>query len=434
MGHIVLLFFSFFTEAVILWQYTDSLFTPSHNNRIRLAVLSAFYTFLFFISFLEQIGINIVCFFVINTVFVYTFFNLKWFLSIFHSAILTAIMGISELAVFGIMSRFFPHFLIEASVGFVFFTIFSKIFFFAIIYILIHIFKDKQEYRQHCNHSELLLMLIPVSSIFIMFTFLAIGETSSFAAPIDFMVTICAMFLLMMNLLIFGINQYNQKKAQEFIDMQLLLQKESDSVEYYEMLLAQNENQSILIHDIKKHLHSIKLLNEKKASEQIDSYIQQLMESSDLKETAKICDHEMLNAILCRYQRQCNDKHIVFHTDIRSGTVQNISPYDLTSLFCNLMDNAVESAQNIPDSFIELTVQKKENSSFIIIIVINSCRNTPVYDQNGTPISYKKGNGRHGFGIKSIQKIVKQYHGNLEMYYDNHSGTFHTIITLKEKS
>ena len=34
--------------------------------------------------------------------------------------------------------------------------------------------------------------------------------------------------------------------------MQLLLQKESDSVEYYEMMLSQNENQSILIHDIKK--------------------------------------------------------------------------------------------------------------------------------------------------------------------------------------
>lgn len=84
------------------------------------------------------------------------------------------------------------------------------------------------------------------------------------------------------------------------------------------------------------------------------------MESSDLKETSKICDNEMLNAILCRYQRQCNEKHIVFHTDIRSGTVQNIYQHDLTSLFCNLLDNAVESADNIPDSFIELTVQKRK--------------------------------------------------------------------------
>ena len=432
MEHIVLLLFSFFTEAVILWQYTSNIFTSSYGSKIRLALLSALYTILFLLSLLKQTGLNVVSFFVFNTVFLYVLFKLKLLLALFHSAIVTAIMGISEIAVFGIISRFFPHFLLETDAGLVFYTVFSKIFFFAVIYLLIHLFKGKKLNQEQYGHSEILLMLIPVSSIFIIFTLLSIGETSAFAPPIDFLVTICAVFLLMVNLLVFGINQYNQKKSQEYADLQLLLQKESDSVEYYEMMLAQNENQSILIHDIKKHLQSIKLLNEKHDSDKINAYIQQLMESSDLRETTNICDNEMLNAILCRYQRQCNDKHIHFHTDIRSGTVQYIYQHDLTSLFCNLLENAMESAENIPDSFIELTVQKKENSPFVIIILINSCQNTPVYNQEGVPVSHKSDNGRHGFGIKSIKKVVKQYHGNLQMYYDNDSGTFHTIITLKQ--
>ena len=100
---------------------------------------------------------------------------------------------------------------------------------------------------------------------------------------------ISAVLLLLINLLVFGITQYNQKKSREFTEMQLLLQKESDSAEYYKMLLSQNENRSILIHDIKKHLQSIKLLNEKGESEKIDAYILQLMDASDLKETARIC-------------------------------------------------------------------------------------------------------------------------------------------------
>ena len=432
MEHIVLLLFSFFTEAVILWQYTSNLFTSSYGSKIRLALLSALYTILFLLSLLKQTGLNVVSFFVFNTVFLYVLFKLKLVLALFHSAIVTAIMGISEIAVLGIISRFFPHFLLETDAGLVFYTVFSKIFFFAVIYLLIHLFKGKKLNQEQYGHSEILLMLIPVSSIFIIFTLLSIGETSTFAPPIDFLVTICAVFLLMVNLLVFGINQYNQKKSQEYADLQLLLQKESDSVEYYEMMLAQNENQSILIHDIKKHLQSIKLLNEKHDSDKINAYIQQLMESSDLRGTTNICDNEMLNAILCRYQRQCNDKHIHFHTDIRSGTVQYIYQHDLTSLFCNLLENAMESAENIPDSFIELTVQKKENSPFVIIILINSCQNTPVYNQEGVPVSHKSDNGRHGFGIKSIKKVVKQYHGNLQMYYDNDSGTFHTIITLKQ--
>jgi len=40
MEHIILLFFSFFTEAVILWQYASSLFTSSYSNKIKLALLS----------------------------------------------------------------------------------------------------------------------------------------------------------------------------------------------------------------------------------------------------------------------------------------------------------------------------------------------------------------------------------------------------------
>ena len=326
MEYIILLIFSFFTEAVILWQYAASLFSPSHSGKKRLTLLSVLYVLLFFLSLLGQTWLNIISFFVINTVFLYIMFNLKLLLALFHSAILTAIMGISELAVLGMISRFFPHFLLEASVGLVFYTVFSKITFFAVVYLLSWLFKGNKAAQEPYGHSEILLMFIPLSSILMMFTLLSIGETTAYAPPVDFLVTICAVFLLLVNLLVFGINQYNTKRSQEYADLQLLLQKESDSVEYYEMMLAQNENQSILIHDIKKHLQSIRLLNEKNDSDKINDYIQQLMESSDLKETTKLCDHEMLNSILCRYQRHCNDKHIIFHTDIRSGTVQHIYP------------------------------------------------------------------------------------------------------------
>ena len=119
MEYIILLIFSFFTEAVILWQYAASLFSPSHSGKKRLTLLSVLYVLLFFLSLLGQTWLNIISFFVINTVFLYIMFNLKLLLALFHSAILTAIMGISELAVLGMISRFFPHFLLEASVGLV---------------------------------------------------------------------------------------------------------------------------------------------------------------------------------------------------------------------------------------------------------------------------------------------------------------------------
>ena len=85
-----------------------------------------------------------------------------------------------------------------------------------------------------------------------------------FIAPINIMVTLSTVLILFINLLVFGMNQYNHRRNIEFTDMQLLLQKEADSAEYYKMLLSQTENRNILIHDIKKHLQTIKLLNEKR--------------------------------------------------------------------------------------------------------------------------------------------------------------------------
>ena len=48
MEYIILLIFSFFTEAVILWQYAASLFSPSHSGKKRLTLLSVLYVLLSF--------------------------------------------------------------------------------------------------------------------------------------------------------------------------------------------------------------------------------------------------------------------------------------------------------------------------------------------------------------------------------------------------
>ena len=154
------------------------------------------------------------------------------------------------------------------------------------------------------------------------------------------------------------------EKNMEFTEMQLLLQQEPDK---------------------------------------IGTYIRRLILSSDLKECSRLCDHEMLNSILCRYMQQCTDSHITFHADI------------------------------VPDSFIEINTSKYEKTSFVAITVINSCRKNP-FSGKGRQLSTNKTDKiRHGFGLKSIHKTVSKYQGNMQMYYNDDTLTFHTIITLKQQ-
>lgn len=432
MEYVLILFFSFLVEAIIAWQYAESLFTPKYTIRSRILLLGTLYFILFLFSLLQQPYLNLLLFCVANILFLYIPFKITLPLAFFHSLILTAIMAMSELAPTGIIMKLFPHFFRTDTLGLALYGIISKSIFFIIVYLATILLKPKDKQRENFDRSCLFLILIPISSIFVMFTFLVIEETISLVFPATIMVTFCAVLLLLSNLLVFGIDQYNQKKSREFTEMQLMLQKEADTAEYYEMLLSQYENQNILIHDLKKHLQSIELLNEKGKNEKITAYIQSLMNGSDLKETSRICDDAMLNAILSRYQRQCKEKGIDFHADIRSNAFVHLHQNDLTSLFCNLLDNAVEAAEHIPDSFIELTAQKKENLPFVVLVLINSCRIMPKCDPDGYPISNKPDKTRHGFGIKSIRKVVKQYQGDMQMYYDTDSATFHTIITLKQ--
>lgn len=433
MKNAICYFFSYLVEAIILWQYTSNLFSFRHGTKTKIFTVGSLYSILFLACLLENRRLNSVLFLLANFIFLVTQCCLKWYSAFFHSAIFSSILGMCELMVYGIISHFTPHFFAKASLfhTLTIHAIFSKIMAFTIIYILIHALKGKKHISQQYDKSIFLLALIPLTSIFVMMTFISIGEFTTFPPYIEWMITLSAVFLLFINLLVFGINQYNQKKSLEFTEMQLLLQRESDSAEYYKMLVTQNENQSILIHDIKKHLQSIDLLNEQKEREKIHAYVHQLLHSSDLKESSRLCDHDMLNAILCRYQRQCRNSHIAFDADIRSGTTDFIADNDLTSLFCNLMDNAVEAATGIPESHIEIRTSQKERTPFVVLTLVNSCRSNPFSETTGQLITNKSNSHRHGFGIKSISKTVKKYHGDIQMYYHDETATFHTIIMLK---
>ena len=137
-------------------------------------------------------------------------------------------------------------------------------------------------------------------------------------------------------------------KRQEYASLQLLLQREQDISEYYKTLITETENKNRFIHDIKKHLQSIAILNQNGEAEKIDSYINTLINSSELQTSVRLCNHELLNAIFCRYLMQCRKDNIDFRTDIRKDTCTFLNETDMTSLFCNLLDNALEAARYIP--------------------------------------------------------------------------------------
>ena len=164
-------FFSFLVEAIILWQYSSDLFPAKRTPQRKLAVLCSLYFILFCVSLFESIWLNIILYFFLNLIFLMTQCYLNWYTAVFHSSILAAVMTMSELVVYGITKRFAPHFLDNGREFYhlLFFSVFSKLIFFAVAYILMHLMRNPKKDTGQYDKSFFIIFLNTQTSKYIMF-------------------------------------------------------------------------------------------------------------------------------------------------------------------------------------------------------------------------------------------------------------------------
>ncbi len=425
----------YFVEGIILWQYCSRLFVPKTNVPIRIFLLSILYSTLAVIFTIKSVNINALLFLCANFIFMLFAYNVSYISALFHSLLTTVIMGLTELAVANFLPDMLGNYFVSPDFkqNFVVHAILSKSLYFLILYFISHILSPSTEQKQPIKKELLLLLIIPFLSVWIAISLLHNCITYQFPDSVNRSIIICSFILLVINLMTWIIYGYMQRKNRDFTRMQLQLQKEQDTTEYYKMLSQQHENQQILIHDIKKHLHSLEILNEQGQNERISAYIKQLINSSNFESTTYFCNNDVLNAILCRYASICKKIPLIFSADIRSGSIDFINDDDITSLFCNLLDNAVTAAQNYPNGYVELSAYSREDTNMTIISMVNSCRVNP-FDKNGKLRSTKKDSFKHGFGLKSVERIVSCYNGEMQYYYNAEDYTFHMIIIMKKTS
>lgn len=424
----------YLVEALIFLIYCDNLlYTKGTLTIRRYALVLTGYITMFAFSFFKSVIANFLSFFLINLLLIFILYQTTIFMAAFHSILLTIMMGMSELICDSTLLHISHNFFTTITVNFPLFVLYasvSKFLYLIVILIIATKSKKNKDNPSPATSGDFMLFIIPAFSSFIMLTFTFIGYYATFSKWIGQMIAISTFLILIINICVFSFYRYSKNRQQQFYELQLQLQRESDMFKYNKILMGQSENQHILIHDIKKHLNSLSYLNQQHAYEKIDSYIAHLLDSSSLKTSLKVCDHPLLNAILYRYQAMASEKGIHFYTDIRSKCLDFMSENDLTSLFCNLLDNAFEAASLADSGRMELTVSRANHDAPVLITLVNSCLQSPFSSKKGNLSIKRKNSPFHGFGIKSIQNIVTGYHGDISMYYKDDDHTFHTIITL----
>lgn len=368
--------------------------------------------------------INVLFSIIANLVFSVCFFKTKPIRAGFYSIIIVSLSSFIEYIIIFIVSSYSNLYIAEyesKTILLVIEIIVSKILYFFVVMILLH-FIQKDNKILKVPTAFYIFPLITLVSV-ICFWHVSLNQHLEFKNQI--ILGIVSILLLLATLFVFFSFQANAQKERKL----LLLQQERDKIKtditYYEILEKQNNNLRTYAHDAKKHLSAIKNLNN---NPEIDIYISEMYES--LSEYCKVSHsgNHTLDVVIDKYVTECDLNNITFEFDIKNNNLSQVEPYDLVAILGNLLDNALEAAEQSQDKMVSIETDFRNN--FSVIIVSNSCDKNPQLSNSELPVTTKNNKQLHGFGLKSIRKTIKKYNGDIAFEYDNKKKIFIVTVML----
>lgn len=424
MSNIMFLLFTYISEAFIAFIYAKHIYKPKKNKYHSLLLTIILYIILMLIyNFLFNNGIlNLVLITIVDFIVIYCLFESSLKSAFFHTIILTILQIVSEFLTVYIFSIVY-NLTAENSIEnhFQFEVILSKILYFALSVILSKI--SAKETNSKSWGKWCILSLLPLCSIFIVFVLKSITDSIQLTAFQNIICLASAALLLIVNIVIYVVYEQSEQSSQKLIELEIINQKSEIDLKYLALLEKKNEQMQIMAHDYKNHILTIESMSK---SPEIKNYIESMIgEISQYSNIGKT-KNKILDVILSKYNYICAEKMIKFNTEIISDNLSSLKPVDLSSLFNNLLDNSVEAAELSQNKYINLYIANVTNS-YHKITLINSCDTEP-NSRSGKLLTSKSNKTAHGFGTKSINKIVESYNGEIKWKYNPDNREF--IVTI----
>lgn len=224
-------------------------------------------------------------------------------------------------------------------------------------------------------------------------------------------------------LLQFGLLGYKNK-----IDENAYLEKLiSQSDNYYQVVKENIDLLNMKAHDLK---HFIRDFRESGSLSEED--LNELQDAVEKYESSPLTGNKTLDTVLNEKSYLCRKKEIPFYIMAKENLLGFIKPADMTSLFGNLISNAMECEEGIQDKSKRFILLKISRKGHIISVHIENYCEQAIHFENGLPVSTKGDSRFHGFGLKSVEYIVRKYDGNTRIYQENSIYSVDIIFPMKE--
>lgn len=210
-------------------------------------------------------------------------------------------------------------------------------------------------------------------------------------------------------------------KAMELAQANIILQSQQ---EQFLQSKRNIEELNRIHHDLKYYVDAIR---HEESADRRSEYLMRLEDSLRGYESEIQTGNHLLDVILSSKMERCLQENISMTHVVDGEALEFIDPMQLSALFGNALDNAIEACLKIPEPDKRLIkVAAYPQRQFVLILIENYWPH-PVDFVDGLPQSTKTDRARHGFGTSNMRAIAQSYSGTLNI---DASGDWYRVSVL----
>lgn len=223
---------------------------------------------------------------------------------------------------------------------------------------------------------------------------------------------------------------YIRRSIEKMVKMQVDSKMLDEKNKYYEQQLVTMEqtleSQRTIRHDLKNKLSPLIYLAENGKTDELVKQVQELGSLSVLGKIYSESGNITIDYIINLKLQALENKGVTISCQINIPNDIDIAPFDLSTILGNLIDNAAEALEYVPNEKL-IAIKISYQVGFLIIHVTNFFDGI-VHLNKSKIISRKKNTKNHGIGLKSVQTIAEEYGGEILVQYDEKK--FEVIVKL----
>lgn len=285
--------------------------------------------------------------------------------------------------------------------------LFVCFFAFSVCYLLIYLYRTKKS--GNIYPKNLFCVAFSVCAIVVLALISIWVYNASYRNPATYVYTlICCALLLVVQFALTDSAVSNKEKAymeQMFTEKERQMELSKESIDIINMKC----------HDLKRQIMALKDIGNPTDKKQ---FIEQIESSIEIYDKGFETGNAALDTVLTEKSLHWRSYGIKLNCIADGEKLSFLNSIDCYSLFCNLLDNAIEAVCKEAEDKRDVSIFVKQSGNFVSISVENFCTKQLEFS-DGLPVTTKGDSVNHGFGTRSIRYIVKKYNGNTVMRKEN---------------